>query len=199
MKRIILFCLAVLLLFSPLSLWAQAPQDIKGWNNTTWGMTAEDLRQLFGKQLIEFERRLEGHKLDGVESYKHSQLVGYKIADIDFGVHFEMGIMDNKLRRVVVVDNNNPPSDFSKVENLLTSKYGNPNKRLTDPKKVIELATSWVLPSTKIDLLYYNYSKPSIRGVRSALAIIYTDRSVIKTDTDKPKNGTDKIKDVDKI
>ena len=102
MRKIILLCVAVFLFISALS-WAQNPIDIKGWNKTSWGMTEDNLMELFPGQIT----RIAKQEIDHGKIYCNLKLTNYKIGDTEFDVLFGMSAIDNKLKhvRLVCMDN----------------------------------------------------------------------------------------------
>lgn len=162
-----------MMLFVTVSSWAQDPIDIKGWNNTSWGMTEENIIQLFGGKITKFAKQ----EVDDGKFYRKISLDNFNIDGVNFNAVFEMGSVDNRLRRVRLICDPAISLHFSKFEQLLTSKYGQPKSK--DETRT-DKSASWMLPSTKIDL---DYSHLSIGGY--IMNIIYTDQSTVKESSDK--------------
>lgn len=171
MKKMILFC--IVMLFMASSSWAQDPIDIKGWNNTLWGMTEDNIRQLFEGQITVIKKQ----EIDDGKLYRNLSLNKYNIAGVDFDVLFEMGTADNRLRSVRLVCIPALNSYFGRFEQLLTGKYGPPKSK--DGSQSGKTA-SWFLPSTKIELIFSH-----MYGFGNILNILYSDQSILKKDFDK--------------
>jgi len=141
-------------------------------------MTADNLRQLFGGQLTNIERQ----ELDDGKIYRNQSLKNYNINGVNFDVSFEMGTVDDKLKRVRLICNPALPSHFSQFEQLLIDKYGQSQSK--DESQGIgrsyDKTASWLLPSTKIELKY-SYA----RGFISILNILYSDKVSLKESSDK--------------
>jgi len=164
-KKIMLLCIAISLI--SISSWSQNPIDIKGWSNTTWGMTEENLLQIFDGKIIDTKDK-SSH--DGI--YSNLKLTMFNIEDVYFDVYFEMGEKDNRLRSVRLACDFAAPTYYSQFEQLLTDKYGQPS---TKDKSQNEWETkknaSWLLPSTKIELKLITNNA----GLGSNLNILYRD------------------------
>ena len=175
MKKILLWCIVISLI--SVTSWAQPPIDIKGWNNTSWGMTEENIRQSFKGQITDVKKQ----EIDEGKFYRNLKLKEYNIDGVNFDVLFEMGSTDNKLRRVRLVCSPSLPSYFSQFEQLLTEKYGQPkSKDESQSHGSFDKTASWSLPSTQIQLIF-----SQIRGLGSILNIVYSDQSLKKESSGK--------------
>ncbi len=75
MKRIIiLVCMLIALIAIPAS--AQNVIDVKGWNVTIWGMTENELNDLFPNKIIKFNKR---EYLDKNKIYRDFGLQDFEI------------------------------------------------------------------------------------------------------------------------
>lgn len=169
--------LSMIILMMAISASAKEVTDIKGWNAALWGMTEADLMNSFKGKITDTGDR---KSLDG-RTYRNLEIEKYDIDGVEFKVLFEMGVSDKKLKRVRLVTNSALASYFSQFEQLLTNKYGQPkSKDNSQDRMSTDKTAAWLLPSTKIELLY-SYT----RGLGSILNIIYSDKSFIKDTTDK--------------
>jgi hypothetical protein len=178
MRKIPIVAMVIILLFSVSSVFAQSGNDIKGWNGAIWGMIKPEIENLFPGQIIKSSKR---QNLDDNKYYRDFEIKNYEIDGVKFNVLFEMATIDDKLRRVRLMNLNAIDSYFSQFEQLLTGKYGMPQSK--DQSRTYDgyqKTTAWLLPSTKIELIY-NYS----RGMGTVLNIIYSDQSDINKNLNK--------------
>jgi hypothetical protein len=174
-KRLFFFIVAMLI---PFYIWAQDKPDVNGWNGACWGMMENELKNIFGDQLV---RSKDRQYIDGNKIYRDLEITKYVINNTDFKVLFEMGSTDNKLKRVRLVHQSAIPSQFSEFEQLLSAKYGPPmQKDESGSRSGTDKNSSWLLPSTKIELVYI-----VVPRFFTILNITYTDRSYLKGDLDK--------------
>jgi hypothetical protein len=165
--------LVILLLTVCILPWAaQAQQtDIRGWDKLTWGMTMAEVRKVY-------PGTYPANLAD--KSFK-LQASGPMIAGYPFTVGFAFDNNDRlfgiNLRLANEQDANE--ATYRTLENLLTAKYGLPAKRDKDIGYYmgsVTLTTTWVYPSTiielclmnvmnKIKLLSINYRQAAIHGL----------------------------------
>lgn len=143
---------------------AQDQNDIKGWNKTKWGMTFDNVIELY----------------PGIEKKNNDlKLANYQIDKDDFDVFFKFD--NNILKEVRLICSHAALLQFTRFEQLLTEKYGQPVTKNESPKgRYIDKNTFWLLPSTKIELAYIN-----IFSYGPVLNIIYSDRTSNKEVNEK--------------
>lgn len=129
-------------------------KDVPGWNNTRWGMTEDEIKEIFKDKIV---------KLDTVEHYgnlKQYSSIGLKdieIINTKFNVFFVMDEDTKKLVKVVL-RHAEPFSIvfmFKLLEAELMKKYGPPFYRdTTSESDKVELFAMWNFPSTQFRLYY---------------------------------------------
>lgn len=130
-------------------------QDVLGWKDARWGMTADDLIRTFGQALQKLPHRTR---------YKNA-FVEYVIPHVtlnqaSFTVHFQMDTDTHHLNHIFMRLNttaSSAPSDdaFFGCEQLLIQQYGTPHAH----KDVLRLeylsrSRQWLFPTTIIELSY---------------------------------------------
>ncbi len=161
------------------SSWAQNPIDIKGWNTTSWGMTEDDIINMFPEKIVKIDQGKKQHS--NSETFTPLKIQKYTVGDADLEIFFEMGVKDKKLQQVRMICRNPLPSQFTDFEKLLIGKYGQPTHS-AEPRSPFgyEKTSSWMFPSTKIDLIY-----KFTRGMGSIINILYTNQEITKVESDK--------------
>lgn len=190
----ILFTAALIsvLLFSAVPICAQSTFDIKGWNDARWGMTENELKNIFKDTLIKTDKR---QYMDDNKLYRDLKMSNFFIDGINFNVFFEMGSDNNKLKRVRLVDLPAIPSYFNQLEHLLTMNYGTPLQKSETSQALsrdrYKKSASWLFPSTKIELSYTHS-----QNLSDSLMILYTDRRFAKNDKSAQKKRDGSIKEL---
>ena len=164
---VFLFCILNELSF------AQRPQDIDGWNKVKWGMTEEEIMNVYGVQVR------KSNTQPGETFYSNLELDNLSITNNPFRVTF---FMDNKTKKLVFVrltpnrdkysygdlqeklPNINPlllelaktRAIFDDLEKELIGKYGKPDYISDKPSKFMNTQErTWYFPSTTIKLEYF--------------------------------------------
>jgi len=156
MKKIILIAALIVLFVSSLSINAATrPKDVYGWDNLRWGMTAEEVQTILGKDVK--KRNIRHDEKDNM--YSSLQLRGIKIADNDFRASLWMDEDTNKLKRIVFVPEGQPvqyelAETFISLENYLVGKYGAPDIDKTSNDLGTSADREWQFPTTEIELSY---------------------------------------------
>lgn len=133
-------------------------KDVPGWSNTRWGMTEDEIKEIFKDKIV---------KLENIQHYandKEYASIGLKDVEIigaKFNVFFVMDQDTKKLVKVVIrhAEQFSVVIMFKLLEVELMKKYGPPfYKDTTSEGDKVELFTMWNFPSTQIQL-YYNDDK----------------------------------------
>lgn len=148
--------------------------DTKGWYKAQWGMTEDQLLELFKDDIKKTER------VDFQDTYSTLEIDNYDLNNSKFRITFRMDKENNKLKEVVLFCKIATACMFNDFENLLIEKYGSPTKSdLTRDQLGSKRISTWILLNTKIDLSY-NTASPSMHPF---LSIIY--KSSKKEDLNK--------------
>jgi len=134
---------------------AQKPQDVNGWEKLKWGMTGDEIKAAFGKDIKVHKPREDA----GEGVYSELELTGLTIGGEPFRASLWMGIGTKKLSKIVFVPKVEPEGfawaeTFIKVEEDLISKYGDPSTEETSNDPGTSAERKWVFPSTVIELSY---------------------------------------------
>ena len=156
MKKIISIVSLIILFASSLLVDAGTkPKDVYGWDNVKWGMTAEEVEAVLGKEVK--KRNAKHDKKDSM--YSALELKGSKMGKGNFRASFWMDEDSKKLKRIVFVPKGQPAQyelaeTFIDLENYLVEKYGDPDIEDTfnDPGTSAERV--WNFPSTQIEMSY---------------------------------------------
>jgi hypothetical protein len=134
---------------------ATAPEDIKGWRNTTWGMTVEEAAAALGAEAQSVsaeEARAKGWAWEKKGLVARLRLPNYEAAGRRFD-DAQLGFDTNGKLQFVRLAARPTAAEagalFSALESDLTARYGTPSRRaLESPLKQI----SWTLKSTIVGL-----------------------------------------------
>ena len=154
-------------------------QDFMGWNKTHWGMTENEILEVFKDKIVRFDQT-ESYR-DGKE-FASIGMKDLEIINTKFNVSFVMDQDTKKLIRVTLqpADKTVIPIMFKILEMELMEKYGTPFYRdNTSADRKTELLAAWYFPSTIIQLGYFAEADLSFRS----LSIQYMQNS--KKDYDK--------------
>lgn len=138
------------------SIYAAAkPPDVSGWGNLKWGMTGDEVKAAFGKD-IKVHKAREDAK-EGL--YSDLELTGITIGGEPFRASLWMDKATKKLSKIVFVPKGETEGyaraqTFIKVEEDLVSKYGDPDKEETSNDPGTSAERKWEFPSTLIELSY---------------------------------------------
>jgi hypothetical protein len=148
------------------------PQDVLGWQEARWGMTAADLRRTFGEALQQRPRRA-GETTTGVE-YVLPQVL---LHDASFTVHFHMDTSTHHLTTIVLQWNHTaegPPrqASFVRLATVLSHQYGAPTAHHEAFKfESLVRSRTWTFPTTNIAL------QNSSNRLSNALTLTYRPAS----------------------
>ncbi len=168
MKKVMIILSLIAILLTGISVYAQQPADIQGWNGAKWGMSKAEIMKLFKDEIVLLDK-----KESYMRSYAEIGLNDYKIGNYLYNVRFLMDGSTNKLLQVNITKSPNnsitkgvTKTDYEVLERLLFDKYGKwsyktedktPDERISrtvvlDGSETIR--TSWNLKSTVIELSY---------------------------------------------
>lgn len=143
-------------------------------------MTEDDLINMFQGKIVKVDQsKYPSNK----ETFNPLKIQKYTVADSDLEIYFNIGVKDKKLQSIRMICRDPLPSKFTDFENLLIIKYGQPTHKgdeTRSPFGTIEKTTSWMFPSTKIDLIFVN-----TRGLGTVINIVYTNKEITKAESDK--------------
>ena len=155
MKRLLSTLGLMVFLISSLSLNAAKPKDVDGWDNVKWGMTADEVQTILGKDIK--KRKIKHDEKDNMYS-------GLQLREIDMGnsklrASFWMDDNSKKLTRIVFVPEGQPAQyewaeTFIDLENYLVEKYGDPDIEKTSNDPGTSADRKWKFPTTEIELSY---------------------------------------------
>ncbi len=134
---------------------AQKPQDVFGWEKLKWGMTGDEIKAAYGKDIKVHKAREDA----GEGVYSDLELTGLTIGGEPFRASLWMGIGTKKLSKIVFVPKGESEGyeraeTFIKVEENLVSKYGDPDVEETSNDPGTSAERKWMFPSTVIELSY---------------------------------------------
>lgn len=134
---------------------AEKPPDVHGWDKLRWGMTGDEIKAAYGKDIKVHKPREDAR--EGV--YSDLELTGIAIGGEPFRASLWMDISAKKLSKIVFVPKGEPEGyawaeTFIKVEEELASRYGDPDEEETSNDPGTSAERKWVFPSTVIELSY---------------------------------------------
>lgn len=144
------------LLLCAWSVYAAAkPLDVSGWGNLKWGMTGDEIKAAYGKDIKVHKSREDAS--EGV--FSNLELTEISIGGEPFRASLWMDNTTKKLSKIVFVPKGEPEGyawaeTFIKVEEDLVSKYGDPDKEETSNDPGTSAERKWVFPSTVIEMSY---------------------------------------------
>ncbi len=134
---------------------AQKPPDVYGWEKLKWGMTGDEIKAAFGKDIKVHKPREDA----GEGVYSDLELTGLTIGGEPFRASLWMNSSAKKLTKIVFVPKGESEGygraeTFIKVEEDLVSKYGDPHVEETSNDPGTSAERKWAFPSTVIELSY---------------------------------------------
>ena len=140
--------------YSPAS-QAGKPPDVSGWESLKWGMTGEEVKAAFGKDLKVHKPREDSQE----NAYSDIELSNLEIGGVPLRASLWMDSGTKTLRKIVFVPKNTPEGygwaeTFVKLEESLASKYGPPDVEKTSNDPGTSADRKWHFPSTDIELSY---------------------------------------------
>ena len=153
-----------------------APQDVKGWQSFTWGMTDEQIVRAGGGDVQRQERAWAPQR----QFYVDYSVPALKLQDMQFKVWFQMDPATDTLNEIRLIDKSpalgqGAPRrrEFDELEALLTQKYG-PAQLRTDLDEgrslgmpMVTLTRTWAFPTTSIELRLDWFAAPGSAGAGS--------------------------------
>lgn len=123
---------ALLLLIAGSVYAASKPSDVYGWDKLKWGMTGEEIKSAYDKDIKVHKARQD--EKEGL--YSDLELTGIAIGGVPFRASLWMNAATKKLTKIVFVPKGEPAGyawaeTFIKVEEDLVSRYGDPDKEET--------------------------------------------------------------------
>jgi hypothetical protein len=165
MKRIGTIALFAILVSVTVSSQSK-PKDVLGWEETRWGMTAEDIPKLFGSRA----KRVPSVEVYGDWFYLYTVPVNIKGRP-----YTAILLMDYSTAKLVRVDvrldqyeSPVPREDvFNELDAMLTQQYGAPDsrkdERLSDQRRI---GRTWKFPTSTVELsLYWHGADSSNVGI----------------------------------
>lgn len=154
--------LSVIAIALTASFAADGPQNILGYGKTSWGMTPDEVMKAENPRALKLEKPEKYSIGLGIVTIKEIEIGIHK-----FSVMFIFNVSNNKLKQVNLTSLEKKNSGinslaFSKAEELLTEKYGQPTFKEGNK------AVSWKLPKTSIKL-----SNDHIPGIFTQVTVIY--------------------------
>ena len=131
------------------------PLDVHGWENVKWGMTGDEVKAVFGKDI-----KVHPPKEDSEEGvYSDLELSSLTIGGVEFRASLWMDNSTKKLKKIVFVPKKAPAGykwaeTFVKLEESLVGKYGDPDVEETSNDPGTSAERKWVFPSTVIEMSY---------------------------------------------
>lgn len=143
-------------------------KDILGWQQSWWGMTANELVQTFGDSLEKLPKPYIYSKL-----YAEYIIPNYNVGKDPYTVIFQMDNRTHRLAQVLILSEEFPKdspylSQFDRLEALLSQKYGTVRYKRDKDESLINHERQWVFPTTTIELSY-----TFIKGVSNEVSIRY--------------------------
>ncbi len=126
----------------------KTPRDVRGWQDTRWGMTSGDLEKLVKSGVTRLPER---EAYSGISGGSHAD---YGVPKLEacgaaFYVHLLVSDADDHLVTVLIRHDEKRPfpqtSLFACLSATLTAKYGPPTRRTEDE-------VTWVFPTTTVRL-----------------------------------------------
>jgi len=156
----LLLILIVIANFSFQISFAQPP-DVIGWNKSKWGMTEQEIIEAFNGQV---------QKVELTNTKYNLEIDNFNLVDKQFRVIFVIDENSNLLKSVIIKPNSNLDwsqkyTAFTRLEEDLNKKYGEPFNIKTEIKNGPYAEREWILPSTVITLKYWSNSKRNTSSV----------------------------------
>ena len=155
---------------------AAKPSDVYGWDNLKWGMTGDEIKAAFGKDIKVHKPREDASE----GAYSDLELTGLAIGGEQFRASLWMDNGTKKLRKMVFVPTGEQEGfawaeTFIKVEEYLAAKYGDPDTEETSNDPGTSAERKWVFLSTVIELSYMR-----IEGTELLLLVISENEKTAK-------------------
>jgi hypothetical protein len=143
--------------------------DVLGWQQTRWGMTADEIIAAVGSHIRKVPR--EGG--DGDSWYSELCIPDVEIGDYPFFVQFQMDKVTGTLRRVVIKHegelDKEPTGALNTARRVLSERFGKPKREGTSDTLV------WAFPTTTIDL--------SMSNILAQVSVAFNPTSIAPTQT----------------
>jgi len=134
---------------------AGKPPDVSGWESLKWGMTGDEVKAAFGKDLKVHKPREDSQE----NAYSDIELSALEIGGVPLRASLWMDSETKTLRKIVFVPKNASEGygwaeTFIKLEESLASQYGPPDVEKTSNDPGTSADRKWHFPSTDIELSY---------------------------------------------
>ncbi len=133
--------LILLALFNAGSIYSQTMNDLKGWRDAEWGMSADTIKILFAKENI-----IENKAKQVAQLFNLLKIEEYNISGYNYEVNFFFTGNTYKLSQITLTRKLGF-SEITSLESLLIEKYGNPIFKVEHP-----YLCKWNFPSTFIEI-----------------------------------------------
>lgn len=151
-----LLCLILSFLVLPSALDA-VPADLQGWRGARWGMTADQLTEIFGSDL----KHLPG-RWDLGSAYADKALFEAEVGGLGFTVFFQMNKQNHRLQQVLLERRANQvtPKVYDAVLAALAEAYGPPEQHCIErhpdgpPRR---LSLRWRFPTTTLQVTWLDF------------------------------------------
>jgi len=155
----------VFLLFALLVLGsgaAAALDDLAGWRETRWGMTAEEIEIALGAKVL----RLPGRWLYG-GAYADLAVQQVDLGGLAFTAYLQMNDRSDRLQQVLLERRRvgAVPSAFEKVIEALEETYGPPTRECAQAKRggvPLDYQLVWRFATTTIHAKFLDFSSTSV-------------------------------------
>jgi hypothetical protein len=119
--------------------------DLPGWQNTRWGMLADEVAMAAGAERVQRTVRQSFQRF-----YSDMKIPNVPIGQLAFDVIFQMDDQSHRLRQVLVLHqcdpSREPTEEASTTRAVLEERFGEPKKAETRDTLL------WVFPTTTIAL-----------------------------------------------
>ena len=144
--------------------------DVLGWQQTRWGMTADEIIAAVGSHIR------KGPREDGDSWYSELCIPDVEIGDYPFFVQFQMDKVTGTLRRVMIKHeeelDKEPTGALNTARRVLSERFGQPKREGTSDTLV------WAFPTTTIRLTMHY-----IEDIMAAVGVAFNPTSIAPTQT----------------
>lgn len=141
---------------------ADLPTDLAGWQGTRWGMTDDNLKEIFGKRLEPLGGRLT---YDGLHADRGVD--GIRIGNVAFRALFQMSDDRDRLVQVLLEPEGKRPAQLllRPVHDALRDAFGAPSTACVTPRAgggpmTVEIV--WQMPTTTVHLSLFDFRTQAI-------------------------------------
>ena len=139
-----------------------AQDDLPGWRDTRWGMTAADVEAALGGDLL----RLPGRWLYG-GAYADLAVQEVEIGGVAFTAYLQMNAKSDRLQQVLLERRRTGavPAAFEQVVEALVADYGPPAADCARAKsggRPLDYEVTWRFPSTTLHAKFLDFSTTAV-------------------------------------